>query len=168
MQLNIEEILLNIKKTEDLTPIIEELKLDTKFKPVKETAEKSITIIQKETSKFKRIKETKQRIKTLDSSLFKMLYMRSEDLNRVNDLIGFLFLVDNLDECYKLFDEMMEEGMKPYFRIFDTLDKKISYKSLDINIRIKGECFQAQIRTPDIEKNICKDTSAKKATKKEG
>ncbi len=151
-----EKILLHLKDTRELWHIIKMLELDEFFDPIKLSAERVTNRIEKELSKFPKIKKIEKRVKTLDSILFKMLCVEStQNINRINDVVGLRAIVERVKDCYGLFNELLEEGFDPYFKIFDTLDKTNKYyRSLDTNFLYKhGNCFQLQIRTPHIQGN---------------
>ncbi len=146
-------VLLNIASTTDLELIASKLNMDKNFGPVQEIAGKSQKAISQFLLSFPKIKETRTRIKTLDSTLFKMMYCRKSDLNKINDIVGFIAVVDDLGACYQLLSELIEGGLKPSFRIYDSLDgTNLDYRSLDANFTLGDHYFQIQIRTLDLQR----------------
>ncbi|MBU0460747.1 MAG: hypothetical protein KJ771_08145 [Nanoarchaeota archaeon] len=147
------KILVNMSSTKDLDNVIYGLGLESQFNPVLREARISQGNISQLLSKFPRIREVRTRIKTIDSTLFKMIYCRKSDLNRINDIVGFMAVVDDLENCYLLFSELNGEGLKPSVRFFDTLDCTASeYRSLDINFAHRNHYFKVQVRTHEIQR----------------
>ena len=154
MNRQFESVLLNLENTADLFPIIDSLELGCYFIPVNEAGGRVVDLVGKELSVFNGIVDVRKRVKSLDSILFKMLYGRVENINRINDFVGFITLVESVDDCYRFFRELLEFGFKPYFRVFDTLDMEGGYyRSLDVNFLCDDRCFQVQIRTLDIQRD---------------
>ncbi|HLD72387.1 MAG TPA: hypothetical protein VJA23_02280 [Candidatus Nanoarchaeia archaeon] len=149
----IRRILWNLSSLKDLGHIISILKLDTQFKPVEKEARISQESLSNILSFPSRIKETRTRIKSIDSTIFKMIYCRKSDLNQINDIVGFIVIVDSVTDCYKLLSELTESGLKPSIRLYDSLDCPPSeYRSLDVNFMHQDHYSQVQIRTTEMQK----------------
>lgn len=147
-------ILWNISSTGELNSIAAELGLDTLFEPVLKQARQFQERTSQLISHCSKVRDSQYRIKTLESTLFKMIYCRKSDLNRINDIVGFRAIVDNVSDCYRLLAELIEEGLQPSYRFHDSLDNPNSaYRSLDVNFTTRDHYyFQVQIRTPEIQK----------------
>ncbi|MDP3728436.1 MAG: hypothetical protein Q8R18_03190 [bacterium] len=152
--MNEEEIkhrLLQLKRIEDLDPIIEAFQMHHSLKPVRDSAVIAQEFIGERLKDFPQA-STLSRIKSPDSLLFTMLCSRKKDLNQVNDFLGFRSILPSIDDCYGLLEELLKKDFFPYWRVFDSLEEDPTlYRSLDLNLHIDNAPFQLQIRTPALE-----------------
>lgn len=89
------------------------------------------------------------RVKSSKSLLNKLAYLKTPDITTVQDIVAVTMIREDVDSCYQAFQQLLDSGFIPYFKILDTLRTPINnYGSLDTHLRRDGVSFELQIRPP--------------------
>ena len=149
--------LLNMGDLSDLENVVSILCLDVLFEPINNSASAIILNSRKELDSLDGVLAIRFRIKKIESILFKMLYIRTPNLNQIQDIAGFRLIVEDVNSCYVTLKNLFSMGFIPYFRFFDTLNLSPgSYRSLDVNLLKDNQPIQIQIRPADFDESYSK------------